>query len=373
MAIIISKNGKNAKRVSQSSFDKEDYLQQYIYNNPDAVPVYEIDEDTRLLILAREFSTASGPIDALGIDQNGNIYLIETKLYKNPDKRIVVAQVLDYGASLWRSSIDFSEFSLQLEKHVLKQFNMTLLEQIQSFFNITAEEADVILENMQTNLNNGTFRFVVLMDNLERRLKDLILFMNRNSQFDVYAVELEYYKHEDFEIIIPKLYGAEIKKEVKSTSTYDRTPVTKDSFISYLQLAAEKNLASKLLSAFENDQQIRLIWRKTGFSSSVNIPGATVYPNNYAFFFFHHSPNNKSDNGRMEFWYPEDAWRLRPEIHLAVKEYRDFYTNLPGYNNKKVGDLTIFDEKNIKILIDMIHNTAQKVLNILSDDSRGIQ
>jgi RecB family endonuclease NucS len=51
--------------------------------------------------LAREFSTKSGPIDALGVDKDGELYLIETKFYKNPDKRTVVAQVLDYGASLW--------------------------------------------------------------------------------------------------------------------------------------------------------------------------------------------------------------------------------------------------------------------------------
>ena len=38
MTLIISKDGKNAQRLSQSNFDKEDYLQQYIYNNPDAVP-----------------------------------------------------------------------------------------------------------------------------------------------------------------------------------------------------------------------------------------------------------------------------------------------------------------------------------------------
>ena len=76
---------------------------------------------------------------------------------------------------------------------------------------------------MKTNLNSGTFKFVVLMDNLERRLKDLILFMNRNSQFDVYAVELEYYRHEDFEIIIPQLYGAEVKKEVTGSEQAQHT------------------------------------------------------------------------------------------------------------------------------------------------------
>ncbi len=233
MSIIISKDGKGAQRLNQTTIDQEDYLQQYIYNNPDAVPVYEIDEDIRLLILAREFGTASGPIDALGIDQHGNIYLIETKLYKNADKRTVVAQVLDYGASLWRSSVDFTEFTNQLEKHVTKQFGHSLSEQIQKFFNADTDGAGTILENMQTNLNNGTFKFVVLMDSLERRLKDLILFINHNSQFDVYAVELEYYKHQEFEIIIPRLYGAEVKKEVVGSRTSNQV-LTPEEFWSAL-------------------------------------------------------------------------------------------------------------------------------------------
>ena len=50
MSLIISENGQNAERLSPSGFDQENYLQQYIYKNPDAVPVYEIDEDIRLLM-----------------------------------------------------------------------------------------------------------------------------------------------------------------------------------------------------------------------------------------------------------------------------------------------------------------------------------
>lgn len=219
MSLIISKNGKDAQRLNKTGIEKEDFLQQYIYDNPDAIPVYEIDEDIRLLVLAREFATNSGPIDALGVDQHGNLYIIETKLYKNPDKRTVVAQALDYGASLWRSSFDFSDFTMQLEKHTQKQFGRSLQAQLEVFFGISGDEVDTLLENMQKNLNNGTFKFVVLMDSLHRRLKDLILFMNQNSQFDVYAVELEYYEHESFEIIIPKMYGTEVKKDVVSTKS----------------------------------------------------------------------------------------------------------------------------------------------------------
>jgi len=110
MAIIISKGGKNAKKIEKSNFEREDYLQKYIYDNPESIPLYDIKDDIHLLILVREFSTESGPIDAIGIDADGNIYLIETKLYKNPDKRTVVAQVLDYGASLWRNFSNFSNF-----------------------------------------------------------------------------------------------------------------------------------------------------------------------------------------------------------------------------------------------------------------------
>ncbi len=219
MSLIISKNGKDAQRLNKTGIEKEDFLQQYIYDNPDAIPVYEIDEDIRLLVLAREFATNSGPIDALGVDQHGNLYIIETKLYKNPDKRTVVAQALDYGASLWRSSFDFSDFTMQLEKHTQKQFGKSLQEQLELFFGISNDDIDTLLESMQKNLNNGTFKFVVLMDSLHRRLKDLILFMNQNSQFDVYAVELEYYEHESFEIIIPKMFGTEVKKDVVSTKS----------------------------------------------------------------------------------------------------------------------------------------------------------
>ena len=82
MAIIISKNGKNAVKVDKSTFDKEDYLQRYIHENPESIPLYDIKEDIHLLILAREFPTNSGPIDAIGIDKDGEIYLVETKLYK---------------------------------------------------------------------------------------------------------------------------------------------------------------------------------------------------------------------------------------------------------------------------------------------------
>lgn len=219
MAIIISKNGKNAVRVDKSTFDKEDYLQQYIHENPESIPLYDIKEDIHLLILAREFPTNSGPIDAIGIDKDGEIYLVETKLYKNPDKRLVVAQALDYGASLWKNSYRFDEFINQINSFLNKHLHVDIHTRIKEFFKVDDEDTAGIIKNISSNLSDGRFKFIVLMDKLHQQLKDLIIFLNENSEFDIYAVELEYYKYNDYEIMIPKIYGAEVKKDLKTRST----------------------------------------------------------------------------------------------------------------------------------------------------------
>ena len=219
MSIIISKEGQDAQKLDKSDFDKEDYLQNYIHKNPEAIPVYEIEKDKKLFVVKREFETNSGPIDALAVDKDGDIYIVETKLYKNPDKRTVVAQALDYGSALWRHLNDFQEFINILDIECQKNFNQTFKEKITEFFNLDEEQIEMQLESMRKNLSDGNLKFVVLMDSIEERLKNLIIYVNQNSQFDIYAVQLEYYKFNDYEIMIPKIFGVEVKKNIKSTST----------------------------------------------------------------------------------------------------------------------------------------------------------
>ncbi|MGI9105753.1 MAG: hypothetical protein ACR2G4_05845 [Pyrinomonadaceae bacterium] len=212
MSIIISRGGKDAHKPERANIENEKYLQSYICENPESLPLDEIEENIKLLILAREFPTKSGEIDALGIDYEGNIYVIETKLYKNQDKRIVLAQVLDYGASLWRTYEDSDLFIKELERSVSKIVADSLTERIRKFYQTDVDGATEILQKVRQNLRDGYFSFVVLMDYIEDCLRDLLIFVNQNSRFNIYGVEMEFYKFEDYEILIPKLYGAEVKK-----------------------------------------------------------------------------------------------------------------------------------------------------------------
>lgn len=216
MAIIISKNNKDAEKLDPSGFDFERSVQKYILENPNVIPLYEINEGARLFIAAREFPAASGAIDALGFDEVGNIYVIEIKLHKNTDKRKVVAQALDYGASLWKNTINADEFIGKLNSKTQEAFNKDFATKIAEFFEL--DDAQTNIEIIKNNLTEGNIRFLVVMDKLEESLKDLILYINQNSKFDIYAVELEYYKHDEFEIVIPKIFGNEVKKDVVSAS-----------------------------------------------------------------------------------------------------------------------------------------------------------
>ncbi|MCK9435253.1 MAG: hypothetical protein M0R32_10720 [Candidatus Cloacimonetes bacterium] len=215
MSIIISQDGKKAQKIDKQEIEKENYLQKYIHENPESIPVYEIEEDKKLLVVAREFRTESGPIDALAVDQDGDIYVVETKLYKNPDKRTVVAQALDYGASLWRHS-NFDEFMAKVNNELTSKFNMDFVGKMKDFFSIDDERITLASDSIKRNLQDGNIKFVILMDSVEDRLKDLIVYVNQNSQFDIYAVQMEYYKFEKYEIIIPKLFGVEVKKSVST-------------------------------------------------------------------------------------------------------------------------------------------------------------
>jgi hypothetical protein len=224
MSIIISKQGKNARRLQRTSIHQEEYLQAYVHNNPDVLPLDELKDNLRLLILAREFDTASGPIDALGVDADGEIYIIEAKLDKNADRRRVIAQALDYGAALWASP---ERLMQQLSG---SEWRTRLTEFLGGGEEVTAAH----LAAVQQNAAAGRFWFVVLMDRLDDRLRDLISFVNANSRFKILGVELNLYQDGDMEILIPTLYGAEIAKEAATelkTSGSPRAQGSRESFL----------------------------------------------------------------------------------------------------------------------------------------------
>ncbi|MCR4438550.1 MAG: hypothetical protein QHJ34_05580 [bacterium] len=217
MPIVVVKRGRAAKKILPTAVGKEEELQRYIRENPGAIPLDDIREDMQPCVLAREFTTSSGAIDALAIDEEGAAYIIETKLYKNPDKRFVVAQVLDYGAALWKAFQDSADIDEMLEGAVSEVSGVSLRAKVADAFGFDYDKVDEVLDRFKSDLSSGRFTFIFLMDHVHDQLKHLVSFINANSRFRLLACELEFYRDEDFDILVPKLYGAETIKNPPSS------------------------------------------------------------------------------------------------------------------------------------------------------------
>lgn len=326
MPIIVSKEGKKTRKLEPTSFGPEESLQKYIYEHPDSIPLYEIKEDIRLLILAREFPTDGGSIDAVGTDKDGEIYVIETKLYKNPDKRIVVAQVLDYGASLWHTYSDFNHFVNIIEDEIKRKSDASLVQTLKDFFGIGDEEVLDLLDNMRRNLNDGAFKFVVLMDRLHSKLKDLVTFINQKSQFTIYAVEMEFYKYEDYEILIPRLYGAEVRKDVGATASPRRRWDEKLFFEDVQKRIGEEGKVKivKDLYEFSKANADEVTWGTGAEKGSFNVKFSKISARSLFSVF---------SDGRLRLSFgwltdTEDTLKFKEEYRLEVQKIREFADHL---------------------------------------------
>jgi hypothetical protein len=98
---------------------------------------------------------------------------------------------------------------------VAETFNSTLGDKVREFFGEEVEDATTLMQTVRQNLSEGNFRFVVLMDRLEDRLKTLL-----RSSIAIASLQSTVsrwsFKFDKFEILIPKLYGAEVTKEVSA-------------------------------------------------------------------------------------------------------------------------------------------------------------
>ncbi|MCD6462064.1 MAG: hypothetical protein J7L61_04925 [Thermoplasmata archaeon] len=248
MAIIISKNGRNAKKLDRKDFEIESKMQDYVSANPEVIPVEDVKENTKMVVLTREFPVDIGSIDALGVDKDGEIYILETKLDKNSDKRKVIAQILEYGAYLYKTYADGNEFVEKINEQ-LNNNESSLDDILSSSFGYEGEQLENLLGGIKNSFENRLYNFFIVMDKVPEEIKEVIMFINQNSKFDIYAVELEYYEDNGYQIVIPKLFGKIPKKE---TTVRERRMWDEKSFFEVIEEKLGKENKEKIWELYSS-------------------------------------------------------------------------------------------------------------------------
>lgn len=248
MSVILLEAGVRARKLDLKPLVDDKLLQKYIIDNPRSLPLEEIDEDLRLVIVGKEFPSGNGFIDALAVDHAGALYIIETKLYRGTDKRRVLMQMLDYGASLWRQYRN-GDFVATLNDNAVGKFKGNVRHEVEKEFELNPEEADRLLANATQNIVDARFNFVVLFDHIDDGVKDLITFVNASTVFTIYGVELESYGiDEESAIAIPRIHGAET-----STTTVRKSDVliTQEAFFEQAANVVSVEVLSALRALYQ--------------------------------------------------------------------------------------------------------------------------
>jgi hypothetical protein len=182
-APIIVRAGKPAV-VLQPALEgiDEKWLQRLIHENPTCLPLAEIEPSLGVFFsICREVPTKSGYIDNLLMSGSGDIALVETKLFKNPEaRRQAVAQILDYATAIF--AMGYSQF----EKNVLSG-SFSPSEKPKSLYEALPEadkrpEAEFI-DAVSDNLRNGRAVLLIAGNGIRREAENLLEGMNAHARF----------------------------------------------------------------------------------------------------------------------------------------------------------------------------------------------
>jgi hypothetical protein len=163
--------GTRLRRIESQLHDSktEEWLQELLYRHPDLLPVDAFDElYCPPVPVGREVSTARGPIDNLYVSPFGGITVVETKLWKNPEKhRTVVAQIIDYAkeVALWDYD-DLCEAVIASSRSRKETTNLSLEEKLAPFLTHRSIKDHEFQEMVVTNLVEGNFLLLIVGDRI---------------------------------------------------------------------------------------------------------------------------------------------------------------------------------------------------------------
>lgn len=242
----------NFKKIQNSLEHKGEKLLEDLFVESKSLTTNDSSEPIRLCILSRQYQTMVGSLDIMAVDEDGSVYIIETKLQDNSDRRAVIAQVLDYGASLCQNGT-FQKWLDDFEKDKKKTLEEFLISD-EIFSENDENQIKDIIHSIKNCFEDGNFKFVLVFDKLDDRLKNIIDFINKKNIIEIYAVSMKYYKVNETEILIPEAYG-NIQKSRLSNSSSKRNHWDKDSLLETFEekLPEQFSACQKLFDYCDNN------------------------------------------------------------------------------------------------------------------------
>jgi hypothetical protein len=247
MPILFRTNSTGSWQPAEEvPFSLEDELKMLLYDSPELIPVHGGEAVARAFIHEAGLP-GSGRTDLVGVDENGNIYIVECKLARNDEiRRKVIGQVLEYAAYLWEWPFDrFDGLFLNRAKKSLEQ----LFSEKKVGEGWTYEG---FRQATDRSLKSGSFRLLIAVDKMNPELERTIGYSNRaGASIRLQAIEMSLYGRDGLQILVPELHGQAPSPALQETEL-------EPSLAELLQLAENRRI-QLLLEAFRDG--VHKVWQ----------------------------------------------------------------------------------------------------------------
>jgi hypothetical protein len=153
------------------------------------------------LPIGTQWPAGTGKADIVLLGSDAVLTIVETKLKRNPEaRREVVAQVLEYAAFLSEWSGD----------QVIERARESAPKALADWLNDIGWDGDVesFTKQVENNLHSGRVRLIVAVDEVGEQAQRIITFLNANSTFDIYLLQVSSFAQADEgRILVPTLHG----------------------------------------------------------------------------------------------------------------------------------------------------------------------
>jgi len=210
------RDGDHFDVLEEGEFQAETALQEALKRNPEVLPVADLDLD-EVVVVGRETGLPAGYIDLLLVDAAGRVLIVETKLAQNPElRRAVVAQLLDYGASLWATAPTLAQFealvlrywrSPQCQDRRVKGA-VSLRQGLEACFREARGEDwdyEAFEAALAENLEKGRHVLLIVAHGLLGGISnDLLRYANLCLDMPLYGVEIDVFEAATRQLIVPR-------------------------------------------------------------------------------------------------------------------------------------------------------------------------
>jgi hypothetical protein len=198
--------------VPEAAIPLEQQLHDLLTEHPQLLPLSDMGLG-RTVVVAKEAPLKAGFADLILVDERGEICIVEIKKEGNPDTRQVIAQLIDYAASLWTMSVD--EFDRGVfGASIGRDSPAGLAEHLGESF----EEGDTnspetisaarIIQQLETKLEVGDFLMAIAAPTLSLTLRRSIEYQNERGS-RIYGIEFSYFvSPEGTQCLLPQLVVA---------------------------------------------------------------------------------------------------------------------------------------------------------------------